>query len=408
MDTVEREGEQIVLFSSQDESTMDTLDVLLVLARRRRMIGVVTLASFLVGVLLSILLKPNFTATAIIMPPQQQSPSSGLLNQLGSLAALGSGSASALGIKSPADMYVGILQCRTIADDIIKRFHLQAVYNRKKMQDTRAKLKSHSDIEAGKDGLIQISVTDHDPYRASDLANAYVSDLYEMNSTLAISEAAQRRIFFDQQMEEEKKALATAEDQLRATQQRTGLIQLSGQAEMIIRSIADLRAEIASREVELQSVMTFATEQNPDAARLQEEINTMKAQLAKLENDEQRQMQPGDITVPAGSVPEASLEYTRNLRDVRYHETLFELLSRQYEAARIDEAKSAPIIQVVDHAIPPDKRSGPKRALILLGLSFGGFLLASLYALLQDGLMNMRKHPQYSSRFQALAELLHR
>lgn len=384
------------------DDAIDIFDILLVLARRKRMIGIATLSAILFGVVLSLLLRPNFTAVAIILPPQQQSSSSSLLNQLGSLASLGGGSA-ALGLKTPADMYVGILKSRTIADSIINKFNLQAVYKKKKMQDARKTLASKSDVEAEKDGLIQISVTDHDSNRASDIANAYISELYSMNSNLAITEAAQRRVFFDQQLEGERKALADAEEDMRATQQRTGIIQLTGQAQMIIQTIGQLRAEIASREVELESVRNFATDQNPEVTRLNGEISTMRQQLAKLEND-QRQTQPGNIAVPAGRVPEDSLEYMRKLREVKYHETLFDLLSRQYEAARIDEAKSAPIIQVIDHAIPPDKRSGPKRTLIILGLGLTGFIFASMWTLMEYRLSGLREHPEYSSKLHSLAE----
>ncbi len=302
-------------------------------------------------------------------------------------------------------MYIGILQSRTIADNLISRFRLRELYKMKKLQDTRAALKSQTTIEAGKDGLIQISVTDHDPDRASDIANAYVSELYSMNSTLAITEAAQRRVFFDQQLEGEKKALGLAEEDLRETQQKTGLIQLSGQAQMIIQTIGQLRAQIASREVELQSVRTFATDQNPEIVLLNNEISTMRQQLSKLENDQQRATQPGNIAVTAGRIPEGALEYARKFREVKYHETLFDLLSRQYEAARIDEAKSAPIIQVIDHAIPPDKRSGPKRALIVLGLGFVVFFLASIWALIERGLLGLREHPQYSLKLRRLTQL---
>jgi len=279
---------------------------------------------------------------------------------------------------------------------------LETVYKSRKMQDTRAVLKKNTDIEVGKDGLIHISVTDYDPNRASDLANAYVSELYGMNSSLAITEAAQRRVFFDQQLDGERKALAAAEEDLRTTQQRTGLIQLSGQAEMIIRTIAQLRAEIASREVELQATRTFATEQNPDVARQQEEISTMRAQLARLENDQAPRVAPGNISVPAGLVPEDSLEYARKLREVRYHETLFDLLSRQYEAAKIDEAKSAPIIQVIDHAIPLDRKSGPHRTLITLAFGFVGFCLSVLWIFCKEALRRMGEVPASADKLNQL------
>lgn len=388
-------------FSLDDPNSIELFDILIVLSRRRRLIGYVTLICLLIGILVSFLLKPSYTATAIILPPQQQSSASSLMNQVSSLAAL-TGGASALGIKTPADMYIGILESRTIADELIAKFNLQSVYRKKTLQDTRTTLKSSTKLEAGKDGLIHVVVTDHNPNLASDIANGYVTALHRMNSNMVVTEASQRKVFFDEQLDGEKKSLATAEDNLRSTQQRTGLIQLNGQAEMIIRTIANLRAEIASREVELQATRIYATDQNPDASRLQEELSTMRAQLAKLENDQQRQVQPGDISLPAGRVPQDSLEYARNLREVKYHEALFELLSKQYEAAKIDEAKAAPVIQVIDHAIPPDKKSGPHRLLIAIGAMFSGFLIISTYVLLDFISTPARNVPAYARKLAAL------
>jgi tyrosine-protein kinase Etk/Wzc len=403
MNTKEHAEDLISQTSSPlSDGPLDLLDILLVLARKRRMIIATTLIAFLLGAILSFLLRPKFTAKAVIMPPQQQTSSSALLNQLGSIASLGGG-AAALGLKTPADLYIGILQSRTIADNIIAKFGLQSVYNRKTSEDNRAMLKSRTDIESGKDGLIQISVTDRDPNRARDLANAYVQELYDMNSNLAISEAAQRRVFFDQQLNGERKELAQAEEDLRATQQKTGIIQFTGQAQMIIQTIAQLRAQISSREVELESLRTYATDQNPDVNRLSQEISTMRSQLAKLENDPRSQAQPeGDISVPAGRVPSDSLEYVRRIRELKYHETLFDLLSRQYEAARIDEAKSAPIIQVVDKAVAPDKKSSPRRTLITIGFTVFGFAFASAVAFAQDAIRRAERSPQRATKLDDL------
>jgi uncharacterized protein involved in exopolysaccharide biosynthesis len=388
--------------SLNDPNSIELIDILVALSRRRRLIGYSTLICLLIGILISFLLKPTFTATAIILPPQQQTSTSSLMNQMGSLAAL-TGGTPALGLKTPADLYIGILESRTIADELVAKFHLQAVYRQETLQDTRTTLKNNTKLDAGKDGLIHIAVTDHDPNRASDIANGYVTALHGMNSNMVATEASQRKVFFDEQLDGERKALAASEENLRSTEQRTGVIQLTGQAEMIIRTIANLRAQIASREVELQAMRTYATDQNPDVSRIQEEISTMRAQLAKLENGQERQAQPGDISLPAGSVPEDSLEYARNLREVKYHEALFDLLSKQYEAARIDEAKSAPVIQVIDHAVAPDKKSGPHRSLIVLAAMFSGFFITSVYVLLLNLISkSMQNNPAYARK---LAEL---
>jgi uncharacterized protein involved in exopolysaccharide biosynthesis len=268
-------------------------------------------------------------------------------------------------------------------------------------------LRKHVHFESGKDSLIHITTEDHDPKRASDLANGFVDELYYMNSKLAITEAAQRRVFFDQQLNEEKTALAAAEVDLKNTQEKTGIIQLSGQAESIIRNQAEVQAQIASREVELKSIRTFATDQNPNVTRLQEEIAGLRQQMATMQND-QRTKQIGDIRVPAGQVPEAGLEYARKLRAVKYHDSLFELLSRQFEAARIDEAKSAPLIQVIDRAIPPDKKSGPPRLLIALGSGVGALVLMCLWSVCRHVVLQTLRSPKRAASWQEIRNELGR
>jgi uncharacterized protein involved in exopolysaccharide biosynthesis len=270
------------------------------------------------------------------------------------------------------------------------------------MEDTRTQLKSNTRFLAGKDGLIHIIVEDHDPNRASEMANAYVDELYSLNSHLATTEAAQRRVFFDQELAEEKAALSVAENDLKQTAEKTGIIHLGGQAESIIRSLAVLRAEIASREVQVNSMRMFATEQNPLAIRAQEEIKALREQLDKLEKDPRNSQLTDAVGIPAGRVPAVTLEYARKLREVKYHETLFELLAKQYEAARIDEAKAAPIIQVVDRAIPPDKKSGPHRSLILLGCAFVGFCFGYLFAAISRAFSRAAEVPEYAIKIARL------
>ena len=310
------------------------------------------------------------------------------MSQLGSLPSLAG--PSTLGLKSPTDMYIGFLKSRTIADDIIGRFHLSQVYEKTKMVDLRKALAAHTDIEAGKDGLIHINVSDYDPNRSSDIANAYVDGLYKLNSALATTEAAQRRVFFDRQVEEEKQALANAEDDLRVTEHKTGVIQLGGQTQELLVNMANLRAQLSSAEVQLQGMRTYATDQNPDVMVVQEKIATLRGQITKLESDQKQQFVSGDINLSAGRTPEDSLEYTRKLREVKYHDTLYDLLSKQREAARIDEAKSAPVLQLIDGAVPSDKKSGPPRLLLTLGGGFIGLVFAIFWTLFSSSLLAFR------------------
>jgi tyrosine-protein kinase Etk/Wzc len=378
----------------------------LILAQNARFIAVFTLIVLVAVAIFVCLLPPTFTGSATILPPQQQQSSlTSLMGQLGPLAGLSGGGGGGL-LKNPADMYVGFLESRTIADGIIEKFHLQSVYKAKNIEIARVILKNQSEFEDAKDGLIHISVKDTDPKRASDLANGYVDALYQLNSSLAITEAAQRRVFFDEQLMTERNALTSAEDDLKKTEQETGVIQLTGQDEAIIRNIADVRAQIASREVQLQSIRTFETDQNPDVTRIQQEIDTLRRQLASLESAQQK-TPAGTTQMPAGQVPGVSLEYARKLREVRYHETLFDLLSKQYEAAKIDEAKSAPIIQVVDRAVPPLKKSGPHRLLICIGAGFVAFILASLWSFVRHSFRRIQAIPENAAKLREMRSALH-
>ena len=356
----------------QEEEGISILNLLLILAARKGLIlGLVFLGGIIAAVI-AFLVPPTYTATAIIMPPQPQSSSAAaLLGQLGGVAGLASQN---LGIRNPADLYVGILSSRTVADELITRFKLRDVYKKKNLTDTRKKLASRTRFNSVKYSLIQISVEDLDPKRAADLANAYVDRLQEQNSRLAVTEASQRRLFFERQVEAEKNNLTEAEAAFKKMQEQKGIFQVSSQVEAVIRSMAQMRAEVAAREVNLERLKAGATTQNPEVLRQEIELKAMRGQLQEMEARSTKRSQ-GDPLMPTTMVPGASLEYTRRLREVKYRETLYELLAKQYEAARIDEAKEASVIQVVDRAIPPDKKIAPTRSLyIFVGVVLGGAL----------------------------------
>jgi uncharacterized protein involved in exopolysaccharide biosynthesis len=244
-------------------------------------------------------------------------------------------------------------------------------------------------------------VQDSDPKEAALLSNAYVEGLYKQTGRLALTESSQRRLFFEKEMQSQKRSLSDAEEALKNTEERTGVLQVSSQVDSMIRSMAQLRAEIASREVALASLRNGATAQNPEVVRQESELAAMRSQLQSLEASN-KATEPGDPMIPTSQVPKAGLQYVRALRDLQYNETLFELLSKQYEIARIDEAKDAPLIQVVDSAIPPERKSWPPRMVFsLLGAMAAG-LLACLIAMLQSPLLN----PQEARKLRLLRERL--
>jgi tyrosine-protein kinase Etk/Wzc len=354
----------------------------------------VSLICGILALLVSLLLPVRFTAKATLMPPQQQSNSlSALLSsQAGGLGALAGMAGQSLGLKNPNDMYVAMFKSETVEDAMIQRFGLMQEYKCHYLSDARKDFEAHFKVDdTTKDNLLHISVEDKSPTRAAEMANGYVDQFRKLSQTLAITEASQRRQFFEQQMEQAKDNLANAEEALKQTEQTTGLIQLDSQARALIESAATLRAQIAAKEVQLQAMRTYATNENSGVVEIQQELDSLRTQLAKLGGSEDN---ASSLIVPKGRVPEAGLEYVRRLRDVKYYETIFEILARQFELAKLDEAREGAVIQVVDPAIVPDRKSFPHRGLITIGATIAGFFIAIAVVLLQAGLSRMREDPE--------------
>lgn len=385
-----------------DDEEVNSLDLLTIIARKKfYIVGIPLLAGIIAGGL-SLLMPNIYTGTASVLPPQQsQSGSSAILGQLG---ALGGMSGSALGLKNPSDLYIGMLNSRTVADSIIERFKLQSVYDTKTLTDTRLTLSSSSTIGSGKEGIIVIDVKDKDPKRAAALANGYVEELQRLTQTLAITEASRRRLFFEKQLLQSKQLLADAEVNLKVMQEKSGLIQLNGQAEALIKSSADLRAQIASKEVALSAMQTFATGSNPEYMRARQELVGLREQLKKMESG--LNQGSGDLLVGSGRIPEAGLEYVRRVRDVKYAETIFELMSKQFEIAKLDEAKDSSIIQVLDVAIIPDKKSKPNRGVIVVSTILFVGILTMFWILASEFLRKMKENPAQLRRLKKLSDSL--
>jgi tyrosine-protein kinase Etk/Wzc len=375
---------------SATPSSVSLLDLLVILVPRKSFILLTAIICGGLAFLIAFLMKPTYTAEAVIMTPERQQSSLTALLSISSLAGLGAGGSGAGSLlKDPNSVYIGILKSETIANDLIGKFHLAQVYKTKYPTDTRKSLASHSDITSGKDSLIHIEFSDHDRQRAADVANAYVAELFAQNSRLALTEASYRRQYLEVQLENEKNQLADAEVDLKQTQEKTGLFQATTQAQASIVAIESLRANITANEVQLQSLQQSATEENPQVVRLRSELQELRSQLANLER--KSSSEPGNVFVPTAKVPAVALEYTRKLREVKYHETLFELLARQYEAAKLDEARAAPVIQVVDKAEVPDVKSSPHRLLMAAVAGFLGFFGAIFYILFRHYLTILRQ-----------------
>ena len=361
---------------NKDDIEINISELLATLARHKKIIGGITAGAAVVSLVISLLMTPIFRAETKILPPQQNSSiiASQLLNQMGGFASLAS---SAVGIKNPNEMYIGFLRSRTVYDKIIDRFGLMKLYDVKFREDARKDLAEALAARSGKDGMIVVSVEDRDPKRAADMANAFVEEMIGVSRGLALTEAAQRRLFFEEQLKDVKLALASAEEGIKGFQEKTGALKIDDQARAVIQGIGNLRAQIAAREVQFKVAQTFATPQNPDLQRIEEELRGLKAELNKLE---QRGGNNPDPLMPTGRMPSVGMEYLRKLRDVKYNETLYELLAKQYEMAKLDEARDAVVIQIIDKAVPPERKVRPKRTMIVAFSTFTALLFSILLA----------------------------
>jgi uncharacterized protein involved in exopolysaccharide biosynthesis len=390
------------LEETQDSQDIDLTILLAVILRSKKKIILGALATaLLTALIVFFVIKPMYTAEAVFLPPQM-SPGSGMAQLASQLGSLGSASSAlAGGAKGPGDVYLGILLSRTVADNVVRRFDLQSVYKTKLFSDAIKVLHARSTFAVGKNTLITIDVDDHDPKRAADIANGYLDALREQNGQLALTEASQRRLFFEQQLEKAKNALADAEVELKLTQERTGLISPGGQAQVEIETTAQLRAQITSYQVELAALRQGATDDNPQVIRLQSQISGLQQQLQKMQNDSEAH-QLGNLQLPTAKVPGLALEYVRKQREVRYHEVLFDMIARQYETARLDESREAPVLQIVDRAIVPDRKSGPKRALLTIGGFVVGGFLAMIWVLVKYAIARAKQDATRAARLDEL------
>src|SRR6266496_42042 len=385
---------------SSDDDEISLLDLLIVVAKHKRVVLGGPLISAIGAAAISFLLPNIYTGTTRILPPQQSaSAASALLNQLGGALGglLGAAGGASVGVRNPNDLYVGMLKSRTVADNLISRFEMRKVYDEDRLSDARKRLEKETTIVAGRDGIITIEVDDKDPKRAAELANAYVDELMKLTKVLAVTEASQRRLFFERQLLQVKDNLTAAEIAARQGLQKGGLAQVDAQGRSMIEVTARLRAQISAKEVQIGSMRTFAAEGNPELQRTQQELEALRHELARVE---------GSSPIAAVGKGEASgssgLDNLGRLRDVKYYEFLYELLAKQYELAKIDEAKDATIIQVMDKAIEPDRNSKPRRSLIVLFSTLVALFASIFWAFIREAAARAKADPEQTPRLEAL------
>ena len=389
---------------SQETDEISLLDILIVLAKHKKLVLGFPFLAAVVAAGITLLMPNWYTATTKILPPQQsQSSSAAMLGQL-QLGALAGAAGGSLGIKNPNDTFVAILRSRTIADAIIEQFKLKELYDEKYLQDTRKELGNNVNISSGKDGVITLEVDDKSPQRAADMANAYIKELEKLTLKLAVGEAGQRRLFFEKQLKQAKDDLTLSEIELTKFQKQKGIIDPKGQAGLTISAAAALRAQMTAKEVQLASLRSFATPVNPDLLRAQQELAGLRVEMAKISRGGTGEI--GDVLVSMGKAPEEGADYFRRFRDMKYYETLYELLAKQYEIAKIDEARDAALIQVLDQAITPERKTKPKRSLIVLLTALVVGFLGVLWAFVKEALDRARHEPEQAQRLSLVRKYL--
>jgi len=383
-------------FVDQPADGISLLDLAIVLAKHKRLIIGFPLAVTVIVIGLSFLIPNVYTATTRILPPQSSTSSASmLLGQLGALSGLAGGAA---GVKSPSDLYIGMLKSRTVADKVIARFDLQKIYDEKLLSKTRSMLEQRTTITAGKDGIIAVDFDDEDPARAADIANAYADELMKLTTALAVTEASQRRLFFERQLVQAKDNLTRTEVAARQALQKGGLVKVDEQGRAMVETTARLRAQIAVKEVQMGTMRTFAAEGNPDLQRAQQELDALKREASRIEGASD--FDPADFKAPGAR--NTGISNLGLLRDMKYYETVYELMAKQFELAKIDEAKDSSILQVIDKAILPDRKSKPKRLVAALVSAVIAGFIAIVWALVWEAADRAKGNPAQAERLRRL------
>ena len=371
-----------------EDDEISLLDLLQVVADNLRLLVLGPLAAGLLALGCTFIITPSFTATTKFMPPQQQQ--SGAASLLAGLGALGGLGGAAAGIKNPADQYIAFLKSRSVQDALVDRYKLMERYEAQSREDARKQINGNVQLAAGKDGLITIDVSDKDPSFAAQLANAHIEELGKLMNRLAITEAQQRRVFFEKQLTNAKDNLVKSEQSLRSSGVNRSALKANPVA--AVEALAKLKATITAQEIKLASMRGYLNEAAPEFKQAQTELMAMRSQMDRAEK--------ADPSASGGS----DGDYIAKYRDFKYHETLFELFAKQYEMARVDESREGALIQVVDVAVPPERKSSPKKAQIAVITTLAAGFALLLFVFIQQALHGAAQSPQSAEKLVRLRQ----
>ena len=367
------------------ESGISLTDYLRVLAKRRRLVAYIAGAAFAISCAAAFIVPREYEATASILPPQQDSIS-GLASKAESAGVPASLLSGMLSFSN--DVWAGMLKSQSVSDPIIARFNLRKVYGRKKIEDVRKRLWKKVDIAKDrKENILTIAVLDKDPARAAGMANAFVEELDKVNKNVTMTSGMRTRMFVEERLKETRSDLERTEDAIEAFQRRNRAVALDNQTKVIIESIGEVKGRLMAKQVELQTLLSYAAPTNPRVQLLRSEEGELNQRLRELESrggGRYGARDSQDIFVPTGMMPALAKEYMRLMRAKTVQETLYKLLMQQYELAGIQEVKDSPTLQVLDYAKAPEKAARPRKLLIVVSSTFLGMVVAVLTALLLE------------------------
>jgi uncharacterized protein involved in exopolysaccharide biosynthesis len=378
--------EQAPIIAAVEDDEISLLDLLQTIVDNLRLLVLGPLAVGLLALGFSFAIAPTYTATVKFLPPQQQqSSAASMLAGLGALGGLAGGALG--GLKNPADQYLAFMKSNSVQDALIERFNLQARYDQKFKVDTRKELTQNARPVSGKDGLITLEVDDKDPQFAAVLANAHVDELQKLLAKLAVTEAQQRRAFFEKQLNLVKDKMIAAEQTLRATGISGST--LKSNPTSAVAGVAALKAQVTAQEVKAGAMRGYLAETAPDFKQAMTELANLRAQLAKQEKDE-----------PAAA--DGQGDYVSKFREFKYQETLFELFAKQFELAKVDESREGAVIQVLDAAQPPEKKAKPQKALVAIIATLAAGFALLLFVFVRQALRNAGQNSESTQKLTAL------
>ncbi len=372
----------------EPDSEISLLDLLQTVVDNLRLLVLGPLAVGFAALGVSFLIPPTYTAKTQFLPPQQQqSVAASMLASLGSFGGL---AGAVGGIKNPADQFLAYMKSVTLQDALIDRFNLQERYETNTKTETRVELTSNVRVSSGKDGLISVEVDDKESQFAAALANAHVEELGKLLGKLATTEAQQRRLFFEKQLTQAKDKLIQSEIALKATGVSGGV--LKSNPASAVAAVAGLQAAVTAQEVKLGAMRGYLSETAPDFKQAMSELLNLKVQLDKQEKD----------TPPGGAKTSSEGDYITKYREFKYHETLFELFSKQFELAKADEAREGAVIQVLDKAQNPERKTKPKKALIAIIATLAAGFALLIFVFVRQALINAGQDAESALKIAAL------